>query len=402
MKFLRMKNELYFFDYDKITIHDSLPHGIYELKESSDRASGESVKIVDETVLSTNVNKLYSPLNLYFNRIYTEFKNSNCKYLGCLFSGIKGSGKTLLSSQLCHELYKDGYSILIVNKQIDSYDLLNIIKQINNNLVIFIDEFEKVITDVNDRDHNISNQEKLLSYLGNDNNKYKTLFLLTANDIYSINTNLLNRPGRIKYHFVFKNITSETIKEYCDDYLQNKDRLTDILTISKLSMVFTFDILKTIVNQINMYNDSIEDIFTYLNINKDPNDRYNLQYFKLSIFDANNKLIGTRQFESNYKNFLYNQFDLDLKRVTYQNNKESIFEKIGYYLDIKKCKIEKETEKYKKYSFSINNIKFIIKIELMESKLEKFSFCDMFNEQTKCSSYDTVGCQDDGDVDIDD
>ena len=392
MKFIRLNDEVIFFDYDKIEIQDKLPHGIYQLKGNDENNSSNSLKMLKESILETNVQKLYSPLNKYFDRIYTEFTNSKCKHLGCLFSGVKGTGKTLVSNKLCHKLYKDGYSIWLVNKQIDSYDLIEIIKTIDNDLVIFIDEFEKIISDKRNRDTDeISNQEKLLNFLGNDNNIHKTLVLLTANNIYSINTNLLNRPGRIKYHFVSKTLNDKSIIEYCNDYLQNKDRLNDILKIGQLSMIFTFDILKVVVNQINTYNDTIEDIFEFLNINKDPNDNYDVLRFNISIFDTNDNLICTKIIDEKYSYFLYNTLRINIYDAHYNNsiNKE-IFKPIEYRIDLKKCNIETETEKYKIGTFFVDDKLYKIRIELIEAKLEHFAYCDIFDNDDKYANQITM------------
>ena len=156
-------------------------------------------------------------------------------------------------------------------------------------------------------------------------------------------------------------------------------------------MIFTFDILKIVVNQINTYNDTIEDIFEFLNINKDPNDNYNVLRFNISIFDTNDNLICTKIIDAKYSYFLYNTLQINMYDAHYNNsiNKE-IFKPIEYNINLKKCNIETETEKYKIVTFFVDDKLYKMRIELIEAKLEHFAYCNIFDDEDKYANQITM------------
>ena len=47
----------------------------------------------------------------------------------------------------------------------------------------------------------------------------KKLFIVTCNELYSLNSYIVNRPGRFHYHFRFDYPTPEDIREYLHDKL---------------------------------------------------------------------------------------------------------------------------------------------------------------------------------------
>jgi hypothetical protein len=123
--------------------------------------------------------------------------------------------------------------------------------------VIIFDEFEKVY-----EDHN--NQEAMLTLLGGVYST-KKLFVFTSNDKDSINENMLNRPGRIFYSLSFCGVDEQFIKEYCEDNLQNKSYIPVMIRVAQLFSEFNFDMLQSMVEDMNRYDQSPIEVLEYLN-----------------------------------------------------------------------------------------------------------------------------------------
>ena len=92
--------------------------------------------------------------------------------------------------------------------------------------VVVLDEFEKMFKK-NEDDGGMTPQESLLSVLDGTKSLSHNLYLLSVNDIFALDENLISRPGRIRYHFRYENVSESAIKEYCKDNLI-KSRWNDI------------------------------------------------------------------------------------------------------------------------------------------------------------------------------
>lgn len=81
---------------------------------------------------------------------------------------------------------------------------------------------------------------------------YRRIFLLTTNET-SINENLLSRPSRIRYVKEFGNLEKEIVKEYLEDNLKNPECIDCIIDFVDTLQISTIDILKSIVEDINIH-----------------------------------------------------------------------------------------------------------------------------------------------------
>ena len=79
----------------------------------------------------------------------------------------------------------------------------------------------------------------------------RKLYLLTTNQL-SINDNLLGRPGRIRYIHEFKNLPKEAVEEYVKDNLIDQSKAEIVYTQVDQLTISTIDILKSIVDEVNM------------------------------------------------------------------------------------------------------------------------------------------------------
>lgn len=193
--------------------------------------------------------KVYGIETKFIERVKKTYNNTTGN-LGILLNGVKGTGKTVTSKQICNEL---GLPVIIIHTRFDG--IPNFINDIQQNVVVFVDEFEKIYSD---RDHSV-----LTIMDGAMDNGYRKVFLLTTNELY-INQNMIQRPGRIRYLKTYGDLSVEMISEIVDDKLIHKElRKATIEFISQLETI-TVDIVKAVVDEVNIHNEDpklFKDVF---------------------------------------------------------------------------------------------------------------------------------------------
>ena len=236
---------------DSLDVKETLPSGTYTIVQCPMTSELMLDKIKDFSLPK----KLYGNIEKNSHRILNTF-NLRKNNTGVLLSGEKGSGKTLLAKLISIDAKKSDVPTIIIDKNWKGEKFNQLIQNINQPCIIIFDEFEKVY----DRDE----QDQILTLL---DGVYQTkkLFLLTCNDFYRVNEYMLNRPGRIFYHLDFDGLDSEFISQYCDDNLLNKDFKSRVSKISGLFDKFNFDLLSSIVEECNRYNEDPFDVIEILN-----------------------------------------------------------------------------------------------------------------------------------------
>jgi len=96
-------------------------------------------------------------------------------------------------------------------------------------------------------------------------NETRKLYILTTNKL-NLDENLLGRPGRIRYIKQFGNLTPKAIADYIADNLLDKSKTTQILDAVDSLEISTIDILKSIVDEVNIHGEIEEN--SLLNIPK--------------------------------------------------------------------------------------------------------------------------------------
>ena len=200
--------------------------------------------------------KVYGIENGFIDRVIKTYDNTKGN-LGVLLNGVKGTGKTVTSKQICNKL---GLPVIIIHEDYDG--IPSFINSIQQTVVVMIDEFEKIYQE---KDHSV-----LTVLDGVLDNGFRKVFLLTTNELY-INTNMLQRPGRIRYLKTFKDLPLETITEIVDDMLVNADYKTAIIeAISELETI-TVDIIKAIVQEVNIHDEVPSNFLDVFNVKKIDN-----------------------------------------------------------------------------------------------------------------------------------
>ena len=102
------------------------------------------------------------------------------------------------------------------------------------------------------------------------NSNKRIVFILTSNSL-NIDKNLIQRPSRIRYLKTFDDLELDVIKEVVMDMLQDKDFIQEtVLFLSKLPVI-TIDIIKTIIQEINIHNQLHYSFKDVLNVNEQDN-----------------------------------------------------------------------------------------------------------------------------------
>ena len=234
-----------------IDLHTKLPAGNYTI--SVDQFGTFSLIMTNSFSLP---NKLYGDTIKHRDRIINTFtKRPNST--GVLLAGEKGSGKSLLAKALSirsAELYD--IPTIIINVAYCGDGFNQFIQGIDQPCIILFDEFEKV--------YKSEQQELVLTLLDGTVNS-KKLFVMTCNNKWRIDSNMKNRPGRLFYLIEYKGLSVDFIREYCDDNLINKEYIDSLCKISSLYDEFNFDMLSSVVEEMNRYDESPQQVLDILN-----------------------------------------------------------------------------------------------------------------------------------------
>lgn len=196
--------------------------------------------------------KLYGLETDFINRVLKTYKASKGN-LGVLLNGVKGTGKTVTAKIICNKL---NMPVILVPTAINHCQFF--LNGIPQDIVIFIDEFEKVFKKNDD-----SGADLLTIMDGALNSEFRRTFMLTTNNLY-VNENLIQRPGRIRYLKPFGDLHQSVIEEIINDRLKYKKYKQDLLTFISGLEIITVDIVNAIIDEVNIHNESpnmFKDVF---------------------------------------------------------------------------------------------------------------------------------------------
>lgn len=271
-----------------IEICEKLPAKNYTVKQNP-MSKEFYLEPVDDFVMPK---KLYGDTQRKAERILNTFKARPLS-TGVHLDGVKGSGKTLLAKTLSYLAQKEGVASIVINQPFCGDEFNAFIQSIDVPAIVIFDEFEKV--------YNWESQNKILT-LFDGVYPTKKLFVLTTNDSHSVNNFLKNRPGRIYYSFKFDTLAQEFIKEYCEDNLNDKSQIPSILKYTQIFSFFNFDMLAAAVEEMNRYDEPLQEVLNYLNIV--PENKSSETYVVRFIVGDFVKVL-----EKNHRGFSPNNFD---------------------------------------------------------------------------------------------
>lgn len=254
-KFLKNGNMLRVAEIDNT--FETLPMGVYNLG------------LDQKGFFLTRINDFKLPEKIYgdtsvVDRWLTTY-NDKKRNVGVLLSGLKGGGKTITAKLLA---IKSKKPVICINEPYSGSDFADFITDpILGDCVIFIDEFEKTYPGQEieyEERREFQGNASLLSLL---DGPYEThhLFVFTVNQ-FKINTNLINRPSRILYAKKYEGLSEEEILEIANDKLIHKQFLEDLLKTSKRIFQLSYDILISIIDEVNRFKEPASKCIEYMNL----------------------------------------------------------------------------------------------------------------------------------------
>nr|DAT77595.1 MAG TPA: ATPase [Caudoviricetes sp.] len=287
-----------------IQVLDALSKRVYTMNYDSDRNEIFLEDFADEFHFDFKVYGMESKL---IKHIMKTFENTS-RNLGILFNGVKGTGKTITAKIIANETK---LPVIIINAPYPG--LADFISKINCPCVLFFDEFEKNFN--TDKGHDL----ELLSIMdGVFNSQHRRVFILTTNKLY-INENFIGRPSRIRYKKSFGNLPSEVVMEYLDDCLVDKSRTQEILEFIDSLAISTIDILKCIVEEVNIHNCPVSEFKQFINVEQAKYSYtakmvcyYYNEENSVDIFKETLAKVGTKEKNSDGEEYTLDEDDLDI------------------------------------------------------------------------------------------
>ncbi len=293
-----------FIDGDIENIAPALPVGNYVV-EKDPRTLELFLSRVDSF---TPPKKIYGDVTKTAERMINTFMSRGGS-TGVMLTGEKGSGKTLLAKMLSYECAKQDIPTILISQPWHDEQFKQLIQSIKSPCVVIFDEFEKVF--------NKENQEDILTLLDGVFPS-KKLFVLTCNDKAKTDSHLRNRPGRIFYLIDFEGIDEPFIVEYCEDNLINKDHMAELVDTAALFDIFNFDMLHSIVEEMNRYGEPAPTAMKMLNAKPEYGED---QSYDVTVFVDTKQLIGSAYWPQRWKGnpLLMNEMNLNI--YTQKKNK---------------------------------------------------------------------------------
>ena len=349
---------------------ESIPVGIYSVR--FDPFGGWSLEKTGEK-FEFNY-KVYGLQTHFIDHVLKTFKHTKGN-LGILLNGIKGTGKTVSAKILAN---KFNLPIIVVKSFGDNNTaLVEYLSSFNFDCVFFLDEFEK---NWNSEDSSI-----LQIMDGVYSSNYRRVFLLTTNETH-INENLISRPSRLRYVKEFGNLEKEVVEEYLQDNLNHPECIDCIVDFVDTLQISTIDILKTIVEDINIHGfDTFIDNKDIFNIktakyyystcrvifdkSEFENNGYNIDTFlkDIKIFETVKQPFrymynSDEEYSEAVQNYHKNRCKVDIRKQEIETNKSyksfKVGDRFGYYDEEKAIAVNIDKRVIVTEDFSDNTIAF--------------------------------------------
>ena len=223
-----------------------LPVGIYKLEKGP----------FDSLYLSHLKDKFSFPYKIYgvetsfVKRVQKTWDNTTGN-LGILLNGVKGTGKTVTAQIIANEM---NLPVIVIDFEHPS--VVGFLKSIQQDVVVFIDEFEKI--------YDYRSSQLLTIMDGVLKNDSRMMFLLTTNDLH-VNENLLQRPSRVRYLKRFKDMSLDVIHEVVKDKLIHLHLYNKVIEYISQLPIITMDLVKSIVEEVNIHEEEPNVFKSYFN-----------------------------------------------------------------------------------------------------------------------------------------
>lgn len=335
-KILVENNTYHVFKHDGIV--DKLPVGVYEFRFGP--MGSISLEKQSDIILPE---KIYSNDTDFIEHVETSFEKIESGLIGIALVGGKGLGKSFTANKIAKDV---NLPVIKITGSVGNASFTNYLKQLDQDYVLFIDEFEKIFPSSYDSDDERANQEDLLSFLDNGAGRTnKILFLITSNSEHRISDYFKNRPSRLRYFKNYEFLEEKIIKEIIDDLLINREFLNDLLENLPYNEL-NLDALIKIIDEINLHNKPYSKFKNFFNF-KEQVDMNVLVKIKLSdgsfeeigninsYISCNNRMGISKKIISGRNTVIYLGDD---EASIFENPKETLIVECYYYDPITKDK----------------------------------------------------------------
>jgi SpoVK/Ycf46/Vps4 family AAA+-type ATPase len=260
-------------------VQNSVPLGVYFLKQAQGTVFLQ--KDCDSFELPE---KVYGSVEAKTRKVLTSYIHATTS-MGVMLTGTKGSGKSLQMKHIANTALEElKLPIIMITEPISGAAFQKFMDSIGE-AVVLMDEFGKIfpaeVEEYDPANQDTVSQNSLLSFFDGVNTQ-KRIIILTENDTNKINEFIKERPGRVLYHWEYERLEEDTLEEYCEYHLNDKDKyLSDIKDFYSQATSFTIDTIKAIVDQCNIFKDEdLKTIVASLNIQKPDNRKYRIINYK--------------------------------------------------------------------------------------------------------------------------
>jgi len=229
-----------------------LPAGVYRLKQDEKKYYYlERVSDCFE-IEGKNYGDVIEQRDIVWER-YSKMLGS----MGAMFTGGKGMGKSRLAELISNLAISYGIPVVLVTEINADIVTVQYIAMISN-VVIFYDEFGK--------NFNRPLQDKMLTMLSGVASG-KKLFLITENNTNMLSELIVDRPGRVLYHYEYDRLDELVIQQYCADHAVSQYIYDNIIDKWKQTPGFSNDHLKALVEEHEFRpQDTFEMLLKRLNV----------------------------------------------------------------------------------------------------------------------------------------
>lgn len=192
----------------------------------------------------------------FAKRVLDTYKKTDKLTTGVLLSGLKGSGKTLMSKWIAKE---SNLPVIVVDSSVCSEDVEGFFAKISTDVCVLFDEIDKYW-----------NTRYLLGFLDGVKPTCKKLVIATCNDEKEIDKYLNDRCSRIRYKKTFESLNKEVVAGVINNIIFDKKQADAAAEYCMAHMsVVSHDNVIIFAEEIkNNPKDSFDEIMSFLNISK--------------------------------------------------------------------------------------------------------------------------------------